>query len=116
METPGRPFCPRPLLAVPHALQSQILPQSPQLPPVPTLPRSLPSLLHVGQQLAQQQGWGLHIHAQDLKSEQVEDGDRHGQPRPIFISPQSPYNLCSKPRCVQIGDTNRVSDLGVSDF
>lgn len=29
-----------------------------------------PPVLHVRQQLAQQQGWGLHIHVQDLKSEQ----------------------------------------------
>lgn len=55
------------------------------LPPVPTLLCSLPSLLHVGQQLAQQQGWGLHVDAQDLKSEQVEGGDRHRQPSFVFI-------------------------------
>jgi hypothetical protein len=44
-----------------------------QLPPYcPSSPS--PSLLHVGQQLAQQQGWGLHVHIQDLKSEQIRSG------------------------------------------
>lgn len=41
-------------------------------PPFPTSPSS-PPVFHMGQQLAQQQGWGLHIHTQDLKSEQIRE-------------------------------------------
>ena len=35
-----------------------------------------PPVLHVGQQLAQQQGRRLHIHIQDLKSEQRQRRER----------------------------------------
>lgn len=33
-------------------------------------PAAVPPLLHVGQQLAQEQSWGLYVHTQDLKSEE----------------------------------------------
>lgn len=100
----------------PSSPESILVPQSPQLPPVPTLPCSLPSLLHVGQQLAQQQGWGLHIDAQDLKSEQVEGGDRHRQPSFVFIRHLKSLQFEQQILIVQIGQTNLPSDLGKRCF
>lgn len=85
MEIPGRPVVLPHSQLCPCALQTQCLclslPNSHQAPP---LPLAAPSLLHVWQHLAQQQGWGLHIDIQDLESERMEGRERHSQPRPVF--------------------------------
>lgn len=79
-ETPGTPL----LSSLPSwapvfsRLHSRVAPHQ-SLPP----PCNLPPVLHVGQQLAQQQGRGLHIHVQDLKSEQRQEGGQRD-----MVSPQ----------------------------
>ena len=76
----GHLFCP-PLPAMAPCSLDSIHALAPHQSPPP--PCNLPPLLHVGHQLAQHQGRGLHIHFQDLKSEQ-----RHGGGQKHIVSPQ----------------------------
>ena len=88
VETPRTPLW-FPFPAGPLCSPDSIFALIPHQFPLPLPPGNLPPVLHVGQQLAQQQGWRLHIHIQDLKSEQRPEwrAERHSQP-----SAQGPFS------------------------